>query len=79
MIVKMIQNLGNRMEKIQETFDKDLEELKSKQTMKNNTINEIENSLDGINSRITEAEERISDLEDKIVEITTTEQNKEKE
>ena len=31
-IVKMIQNLGNRMEKIQETFNKDLEELKSKQT-----------------------------------------------
>ena len=31
MIVKMIQNLGKRMEKIQETFDKDLEELKSKQ------------------------------------------------
>ena len=41
----------------------------------NNTINEIKNSLEGINSR-TEAEERISDLEDKIVEITTTEQNK---
>ena len=31
MIVKMIQNLGNRMEKIQETFNKDLEKLKSKQ------------------------------------------------
>ena len=44
----------------------------------NNTINEIKNSLDGINSRITEEEERISDLEDKIVEITTAEQNKEK-
>ena len=41
MIVKMIQNLGNRMEKIQETFNKDLEELKSKQKMMNNTINEI--------------------------------------
>ena len=41
MTVKMIQNLGNRMEKIQETFIKDLEELKSKQTMMNNTINEI--------------------------------------
>ena len=40
-IVKMIQNLGNRMEKIQETFNKDEEELKSKQTMMNNTINEI--------------------------------------
>ena len=78
MIVKMIQNLGNRMEKIQETFKKDLEELKSEQTMMNNTINEIKNSLEGINSRITEAKEWISDLEDKIVEITTTEQNKEK-
>ena len=73
MIVKMIQNLGNRMEKIKETFNKDLEELKSKQTIMNNTINEIKNSLEGINSRITEAEERISDLEDKIVEITTAE------
>ena len=38
MIVKMIQNFGNRMEKIQETFKKDLEELKSKQTMMNNKI-----------------------------------------
>ena len=41
MIVNTIQNFGNRMEKIQETFNKDLEELKSKQTMMNNTINEI--------------------------------------
>ena len=77
MLVKMIQNLGNRMEIIQEMFNKELEELKSKQTVMNNTINEIKNSLKRINSRITEAEEWISDLEDKIVEITTTEQNKE--
>ena len=79
----MIQNLGKKMEEIQETFNKELEELKSKQTMMNNTTNEITNSLDRINSRITlarssQAEERISDLEDKIVEITTAEQNKEK-
>ena len=46
--------------------------------MMNNTINEIKNSLEGINNRITEKEERLSDLQDKIVEITTTEQNKEK-
>ena len=65
-ILKMIQNSGNRMGKIQETFNKDLEELKSKQTMINTTINEIKNSLEGINSRITEVEERISDLEEKI-------------
>ena len=44
----------------------------------NNTINEIKNSLEGIHSRITEEEEQISDHEDKIVEITTAEQNKEK-
>ena len=78
MIVKMIQNLGNRMQKIKETFNKDLEELKSKETMMNNTISEIKNSLEGISGRITEAEEQISDLEEKIVEMTTTEQNKEK-
>ena len=52
-IVKMIQNLGNKMEKIQETFNRDPEELKSKQTMMNNTMNEIENSLEGLKSRIT--------------------------
>ena len=44
----------------------------------NNTLNETKNSLEGTNSRITEAEEQRSDLEDKIVEITTAEQNKEK-
>ena len=78
LILKMIQNVENRMEKIPETFNKDLEELKSKQTIMNKTINETKYSLEGINSRITEAEERISELEDKIVEITTAEQNKEK-
>ena len=65
------------MEKIQETFNNDLE-LKSKQTMMNKTINEIKNSLEGMNSRIIGAEEWMSDLEYKVVEITTTEQNKEK-
>ena len=45
MIVKMIQNLGNRMEEIQEMFNKDLEELKSTLTIRNSTINEIKNSL----------------------------------
>ena len=77
MIVKMIQNLGNRIDKMQETFNKDVEELKRKLAMMNNTINEIKNVLEGINSRITEAE-WISDLEDKRVEITTAKQNKEK-
>ena len=42
----------------------------------NNTITEIKNALEGINSRILESERRISELEDKIVEITSEEQNK---
>ena len=41
MIVTVIQNLRNRIKKIQETFNKDLEKIKTKQTMMNNTINEI--------------------------------------
>ena len=44
----------------------------------NNTINEIKHSLEGINSRITEAEKWITDLENKKVEKTAAEQNKEK-
>ena len=44
----------------------------------NNTITEMKNILEGINNRITEAEERISELEDKMVGITAKEQNKEK-
>ena len=82
MIVKMIQDLGKRMEakikKMQEMFNKDLEELKNKQTEMNNTITEMKTTLQGINSRITEAEEWISDLEDRRVEFTAMEQNKEK-
>ena len=44
--------------------------------MINNTITEIKNTLERINSRIFEAEEQISKLEDKMVEITSEEQNK---
>ena len=52
-------------------FTKDLEELKNKQT-------EINNTLEGIISRITEAEGQINDLEDRMVEVTATERNIEK-
>ena len=59
MIAKMIKNLENKMERIQESksTNKDLEELKNKHTKTNNTITEIKNTLEGINSRISEAEE----------------------
>ena len=48
MIVKMIKNLENKMEKLQESINKDLEELKNKQTETNNTITEIKNCLEGL-------------------------------
>ena len=38
----------------------------------------MKNTLEGINTRQNEAEEQISELEDKLVELTATEQNKEK-
>jgi len=74
MIVKMIQNLENKMElqinsletrieKMQEMFNKDLEEIKKSQYIMNNAINEIKNTLEGTNSRKTEAEDRISEVE----------------
>ena len=82
MIVKMIQDLGKRMEakieKMQEIINKDLKELKNKQTEMNNTITEMRNTLEGINNRTTEADEWTSDLEDRKVEFTAAEQNKEK-
>ena len=69
MIVKMFQDLRKTMEKMQEMSAKDLEEIKNKQTEMNNT-------LEGINSRITEAKERINYLEDRMVEITAIEYRK---
>ena len=55
MIVKMIKTLENKMEKMQESINKNIGELKNKYT--NNTITEIKNTLERINSRISEAEE----------------------
>ena len=58
MIVKMIKNLENKMEKMQELINKDLEELKNKHAKTNNRIIEIKNTLKGINnSRISTAED----------------------
>ena len=76
MIVRMVKNLENKTEKMQESINKDLEELKNKHTETNNTNTEIKNTVEGINIRISEAEGQISELEDKMVEITSEEQKK---
>ena len=64
------------MEKMQEMFNKDLEEIKKSQLKMNNATNEIKNTLERTNSRITE--DRISEVEDKMVEINEAERKKEK-
>ena len=55
-----INSLETRIEKMQERFNKDLEEIKSQYIM-NNAINEIRNILEATNSRIKEGEDRISE------------------
>ena len=44
----------------------------------NNAITEMKSTLEGTNSRITEAENRISEVEDRMVEINEAEREKEK-
>ena len=75
MTVNFIQNLENKIhaqknrleawiDKIQEMFNKDLEERKNRQSSMNSTITDLKNTLEGTNSRITEAEEQITELEE---------------
>ena len=72
MIVKMIKNLENKMEKMQGSINKDLEELNNRQRQTTQLL-KFKNILERINNRISEAEEQISELEDKMVEITSEE------
>ena len=44
----------------------------------NKAINDIKNTLEGTNSRITEAEDRINEVEDRMVKINESERKKEK-
>ena len=61
----MIKNLVNKMEIMQKSITKDPEEIKNKNTEANNKTVEIKNTLERINSRISEEEEWISELEGK--------------
>lgn len=82
MLVRMIQDFGKKIEaridELEETFNKGIEDLKIQQAEMINTIAEIKNSLKENNSIIQEAEEQKSQVEDTLVEITDVEQNKEK-
>ena len=82
LILKIMQDIGNKLEvkidNLQETLSKEIQDLKHKQTEMQNTITEIKNSLEATNGRIQEAGEQISKVEDRLVEITNVEKKKEK-
>ena len=63
-----INSLKTKIEKMQEMFNKDLEEIKKTQSIMNNAITEIKNTLVGTDSRINETEDRISEVEHGMVE-----------
>ena len=78
LMIKMMQDIGNKlkakMDNLQETLTKEIQDIKLKQGEMQNTITETRNSLEAANSRIQEAEEQISEVEDRLVEITDAEQ-----
>ena len=79
MIVKMIQISEKEWRHRLRRYKKCLTKRRFKeQTEMNNTINQMKNTLEGINSRINEAEEQKTELEDRLVEISAVEQKEEK-
>ena len=77
-----MQDIGNKLEakmdNLQETLTKEIQDIKLKQEEMQSIITEIKHSLEAANSRIQEAEEWISEVEDRLVEITDAEQIREK-
>ena len=59
-----------QIEKIQEMFNKEIEEIKNRWSAMNSTVIGITNILEGTGNKITEAEKRISEMEDRMVEMT---------
>ena len=82
MIVKMMQDIGNKLEAKMDNLTGNTEQrdkdIKLKQEEMQDTITEIKNSLEAANSRIQKAEEQIREVEDRLVVIMDAEQKREK-
>ena len=82
LLLKIMQDIGNKLEakmdNLQETLTKEIQDIELNQEEMQNTITEIKNSLESANSRIQEAEEGINKVEDRLVEMMDAEQKKEK-
>ena len=81
LMLKMIQDIRNKLEakmdNLQETLSKEIQDIKLKQEEMQNTITKIKNSFEAASSRIQEAEEQISEVEDRLVEFRDAEQKRE--
>ena len=77
LVIKVLTELGKRIDVHSENFNKELENIKKTQSEMKNSTDEIKNTLEGIYGRLSDTEGHISDLEDRIMEITQSEQQKE--
>ena len=81
-MLKMMQDIGKKLEAkmdtLQETLTKEIQDIQLKQEEMQNTITEIKSSLEAAHSTIQEAEEWTSEVEDRWVEIMDAEQKREK-
>ena len=70
----MMKNTGSKLEakidNLQQTLSKEIQDIKLKQAEMQNTMTEIKNSLEAANSRISDAKEWTSEVENRLVEIT---------
>ena len=74
MIIRMLKELSENYS----SRKTGIETIKKNQQKMKNTISEMKNTPEGINSRLDETEDQISDLGDKLSEHTQSEQQKEK-
>lgn len=81
MVIKMLTELGRRMDEHNGNFNKEMENIRKYQTEVaelKNSIMELGNTLQGFKRRLHEEEERVSECEAQAVELIQSEQQKEK-
>ena len=67
MIIKMMKELGKRLDEQNEKLDfYNKGNINMNQTEMRNTITKMQNTLEGINSRLNDTEEWINELEDRL-------------
>ena len=74
----MLTHIRRRLDEHSDLVNKVLQNIKKNQSEMKNTILEMRNSLEGLNSRVEDTEQHISALDERLEEITQAEQKKEK-